>query len=171
VHQMGAPSPVAMPVRFGAPGVARAAVAAGADVLIEKPLAASLGGVANSLAQVERGGQRVRVVCNMRLHPAVDALRRALPRVGRPLFACAQYGNYLPEMRSGPTTRRSIMRGRTRAPRRAFGPFGPARGPREREARGAEDPSARKDPSGVPALQAGAHPRCSKRGFSPSFPE
>src|SRR5262249_27512737 len=39
--------------------------------------------------------------CNMRFHPAVAALRRALPRVGRPLFARAQYGNYLPDMRPG----------------------------------------------------------------------
>lgn len=81
--------------------LACAAVAAGADVLIEKPLAVSLDGVANFLAQVERGGRRARVVCNMRFHPAVDALRQALPRVGRPLFARAQYGNYLPEMRPG----------------------------------------------------------------------
>jgi predicted dehydrogenase len=37
----------------------------------------------------------------MRFHPAIAALRRALPRVGRPLFARAQYGNYLPDMRPG----------------------------------------------------------------------
>jgi predicted dehydrogenase len=81
--------------------VARAALVAGADVLIEKPLAAGLDGIPDFLAQAERLGRRVRVVCNMRFHPAVAALRQALPRVGRPLFARAQYGNYLPDMRPG----------------------------------------------------------------------
>jgi predicted dehydrogenase len=37
----------------------------------------------------------------MRFHPAVAALRSALPRIGRPLFAQAHYGNYLPDMRPG----------------------------------------------------------------------
>ena len=81
--------------------LAREALAAGADVLIEKPLAASLEGVEQLIESAERGDRRVRVVCNMRFHPAVQALRRALPRVGRPLFARAQYGNYLPDMRPG----------------------------------------------------------------------
>jgi predicted dehydrogenase len=81
--------------------VALAALAAGADVLIEKPLAAGLDGIADFLTQAERLGRRVRVVCNMRFHPAVAALRQALPRLGRPLFARAQYGNYLPDMRPG----------------------------------------------------------------------
>jgi predicted dehydrogenase len=81
--------------------IARAALGAGADVLIEKPLAASLDGIDDFLSQAERLGRRVRVVCNMRFHPAVVALREALPRVGRPLFARAQYGNYLPDMRLG----------------------------------------------------------------------
>lgn len=81
--------------------LARAALASGADVLIEKPLAASLDGVGDFVEQVEGSGRRVRVVCNMRFHPAVQALRRALPRVGRPLFARAHYGSYLPDMRPG----------------------------------------------------------------------
>ena len=81
--------------------VARAALAAGTHVLIEKPLAASLDGVPDFLAEAERLGRRVHVVCNMRFHPAVVALHRALPRVGRPLFARAHYGNYLPDMRPG----------------------------------------------------------------------
>jgi predicted dehydrogenase len=81
--------------------VARAALAAGIHVLIEKPLAASLDGVPDFLAEAERLGRRVHVVCNMRFHPAVAALRRALPRVGGPLFARAHYGNYLPDMRPG----------------------------------------------------------------------
>ena len=43
----------------------------------------------------------MRVVCNMRFHPAVAALRHALPMIGKPLFAQAHYGNYLPDMRPG----------------------------------------------------------------------
>jgi predicted dehydrogenase len=81
--------------------LAGAALDAGADVLIEKPLAASLDGVGELVARVERERRRVHVVCNMRFHPAVAALRRALPRIGRPLFARAHYGNYLPDMRPG----------------------------------------------------------------------
>ncbi|MCC6642350.1 MAG: Gfo/Idh/MocA family oxidoreductase [Deltaproteobacteria bacterium] len=81
--------------------LASAALDAGADVLIEKPLAASLDGVGDLVARVERERRRAHVVCNMRFHPALSALRRALPRVGRPLFARAQYGNYLPDMRPG----------------------------------------------------------------------
>jgi predicted dehydrogenase len=81
--------------------IARAALAAGADVLIEKPLAATLDGIAEFLSEADRLGRRVRVACNMRFHPAIAALRRALRRVGRPLFARAHYGNYLPDMRPG----------------------------------------------------------------------
>ncbi len=81
--------------------LASAALDAGADVLIEKPLAASLDGVGELVARVERERRRAHVVCNMRFHPAVAALRRALPRIGRPLFARAHYGNYLPDMRPG----------------------------------------------------------------------
>ncbi len=81
--------------------LARAALAAGCDLLIEKPLAPSLTGVADFLADVEQSGRRVRVVCNMRFHPALATLRGALPKIGKPLFAQAHYGNYLPDMRPG----------------------------------------------------------------------
>jgi predicted dehydrogenase len=37
----------------------------------------------------------------MRFHPAIAALRAALPMVGRVRFAQAHYGNYLPDMRPG----------------------------------------------------------------------
>jgi predicted dehydrogenase len=77
--------------------LARAALGIGGDLLIEKPLAASLEGVAPFLRQA--AGRRVRVVCNMRFHPAIVALRAALPMIGKPRFAQAHYGNYLPDMR------------------------------------------------------------------------
>lgn len=81
--------------------LARAALAAGADVLIEKPLTRTLEGVEEFLAELNGGPRRAFVVCNMRFHPAVAALRAVLPRLGRPLFARAHYGNYLPDMRPG----------------------------------------------------------------------
>jgi predicted dehydrogenase len=89
---------IAVPHQHHLP-LARAALDVAGDVLIEKPLAADLTGVADFLAQA--AGRRVRVVCNMRFHPAIAALRRALPMIGRPRFAQAHYGNYLPDMRPG----------------------------------------------------------------------
>lgn len=79
--------------------VARAAVDAGAAVLIEKPLSHGAGGVDDFLSHAEKAGRPVFVACNMRYHPAVDLLRRHLPAVGAVHFARAQYGNWLPGMR------------------------------------------------------------------------
>jgi len=81
--------------------VARAAVAAGADVLIEKPISHNSIGVAEFLNEAEGSGRRVFVVCNMRFHPGVSALKEHLDRVGRPLYARAHFGHYLPNMRPG----------------------------------------------------------------------
>ena len=81
--------------------LARRAIAAGADVLIEKPLSHSLEGVADFLHAAEAKGRRAYVVCNMRFHPGPATLRQALHRIGRPLFARAHFGNYLPSMRAG----------------------------------------------------------------------
>ncbi|HYC48262.1 MAG TPA: Gfo/Idh/MocA family oxidoreductase [Burkholderiales bacterium] len=81
--------------------VARGAIDAGADVLIEKPLSHGLEGIEAFLEQLERRGRRAFVVCNMRFHPGPAALKQALPRVGRPLFARAHVGNFLPSMRPG----------------------------------------------------------------------
>jgi len=89
---------IAVPHQHHLPLAARA-LAGGSELLIEKPLAASLDGVAGFLRQ--SAGRRVRVVCNMRFHPAIAALRAALPMIGKPRFAQAHYGNYLPDMRPG----------------------------------------------------------------------
>jgi UDP-N-acetyl-2-amino-2-deoxyglucuronate dehydrogenase len=91
---------IAVPHQHHLP-LARAALQHAGAVLIEKPLAANLTGVSDFLKLVEDAGRRVKVVCNMRFHPAVAALRRALPMIGRPRFAQAHYGNYLPDMRPG----------------------------------------------------------------------
>jgi predicted dehydrogenase len=81
--------------------VAAAAIEAGADVLIEKPISHDARGVDAFLDRAEALGRRTFVVCNLRFHPAVATLRRHLADIGRPLFARAQYGNYLPDMRPG----------------------------------------------------------------------
>lgn len=81
--------------------MARRAIAAGADVLVEKPLSHNLDGVDDFLNALDAAGRRAYVVCNMRFHPGPAALRAALTRVGKPLFARAHVGNYLPSMRPG----------------------------------------------------------------------
>lgn len=73
----------------------------GAHVLVEKPISDSLDGVDAFLDKADALGRKVFVVCNMRFHPAIKAVRESLPRIGRPLFARAHYGNYLPDMRPG----------------------------------------------------------------------
>ena len=81
--------------------VARKAIAAGAHVLIEKPLSHTLDGVADLLELALRAERRVYVVCNMRFHPGPATLKAQLHRIGKPLFARAHVGNYLPAMRPG----------------------------------------------------------------------
>ena len=81
--------------------VAREALNVGADVLIEKPIAESLESARRFINQAPEAASRVFVACNMRFHPGVSALRSALGRIGRPLFARAHVGNYLPSMRPG----------------------------------------------------------------------
>lgn len=81
--------------------VARQAVECGADVYIEKPIANVATGVEAFLERAEELGRRVFVGCNMRFHPAVAGLKEHLPRIGRPFFARAHYGNLLPNMRPG----------------------------------------------------------------------
>jgi predicted dehydrogenase len=81
--------------------LAKRAIEAGADVLVEKPLSHDLDGVREFLDAANARGRRAYVVCNMRFHPGPAALKRSLPRVGTPLFARAHVGNFLPSMRPG----------------------------------------------------------------------
>lgn len=81
--------------------VARAAISGGIDVLVEKPISHSLNGVEEFLSLAERLGRQVFVACNMRFHPAIGHVRDCLKAIGRPYFAKAQYGHYLPDMRPG----------------------------------------------------------------------
>lgn len=91
---------IAVPHRAHLP-TAHSALRAGAHVLVEKPLSHSMDGVEAFLSTVRASGRRAYGVCNMRFHPGPDALQRALPSLGRPLFARAHVGNYLPAMRPG----------------------------------------------------------------------
>lgn len=79
--------------------LAQKLVAAGVPVLIEKPIADRLDGVVELLGSAEATGTPVYVVCNMRFHPGVAEIRRHLAEIGKPYFARAHYGNYLPDMR------------------------------------------------------------------------
>ncbi len=91
---------IAVPTHVHLP-VARMLVEAGAHVLVEKPIAGSHEGVPEFLDFAEARRRKVFVACNMRFHPAIKAVREALPLIGRPLAARAHYGNFLPDMRPG----------------------------------------------------------------------
>lgn len=81
--------------------VAALGLEAGAHLLIEKPMSHGSAGVESLLQRAESLGRKVFVVCNMRFHPGVAAVRRHLPEIGRPLYARAAFGSYLPDMRPG----------------------------------------------------------------------
>ncbi len=68
-------------------------------VLIEKPISHSLDGVDRLVASAEARNAHLFVVANMRFHPAIQAVKANIERVGRPLFARGHFGNYLPNMR------------------------------------------------------------------------
>jgi predicted dehydrogenase len=91
---------VATPPKFHL-GIANELVAAGIPVLIEKPISLSLGGVDALLDRAAKKNVPLYVACNMRFHIGPATLKSALPGIGKPLFAFAHYGNYLPAMRPG----------------------------------------------------------------------
>ena len=81
--------------------IAMRAIDAGADVLIEKPISHTETGLCAFLGAVQRCGRRAYVACNMRFHPGPATLKKHLQEIGKPLFARAHVGNYLPAMRPG----------------------------------------------------------------------
>jgi predicted dehydrogenase len=95
---------------------ALAAVRAGCHVFVEKPLASSLDGVAELLAEAERRQRRVFVGYNLRFHPGLARARELVlaGAVGRPLAARAEMGEYLPawhpweDYRQGYSARRAL---------------------------------------------------------------
>lgn len=106
----GAPAAVLVctPTHLHVP-TAAAALAAGAHLFIEKPIAATLDGVAPLVAEARTRQRIVLVGCNMRFHPGVTHLRGAVESggVGRPLFVRARFSHYLPNWRPGADYRRS----------------------------------------------------------------
>lgn len=90
-------------------GVATAALEAGAHLFIEKPIAATLDGVAALVAGARAHRRVVLVGCNMRFHPGVAHLHETLERgrIGRTLYVRARFGHYLPNWRPGTDYRRS----------------------------------------------------------------
>jgi predicted dehydrogenase len=80
---------------------ARAAVARGLHVLIEKPLSHTLDGVDALVADASAGGRTVLVGCNLHFLPSLRLVKRLLAegRIGTPLSARAHCGYYLPHWR------------------------------------------------------------------------
>lgn len=76
-----------------------AALAGRAKILVEKPLAASLAEARKMLLATEHAPGRVFGVCNMRFHPAVQAVRKQLDQIGNPLYARAHFSHRLAQMR------------------------------------------------------------------------
>lgn len=81
--------------------VASALLDAGVHVLVEKPLAHRSDEAQRLVSKAAERGALLFVVCNMRFHPGVDAIRRNLSAIGRPLYARAHFGHWLPNMRPG----------------------------------------------------------------------
>src|SRR5437763_291637 len=80
---------------------ARAAVARGWHVLVEKPLSHALDGTAALVAEAAAARRTVLVGCNLRFLPSLMLVKRLVDegRVGTPLSARAECGYYLPYWR------------------------------------------------------------------------
>lgn len=78
--------------------VTQRALQAGAHVLVEKPLSHSMAGVAEIVAESRRRGAVGYVAYQLRFHPGFARVRACLSQgdIGRPLFAEAEVGEYLP---------------------------------------------------------------------------
>jgi predicted dehydrogenase len=78
---------------------ARRAIEAGAHVLVEKPLGASLEGVADLIQAAQRAGRVLAVGYTLRFHPGLARVRELLldGAIGRPVSARAEFGEYLPD--------------------------------------------------------------------------
>lgn len=78
--------------------VAIPAAEAGCHLLMEKPISHSTDRVADLRAAAQRGGSRILVGFQFRFHPALQDAARLLGEgaIGRPVSACARWGEYLP---------------------------------------------------------------------------
>jgi len=73
----------------------------GIPVLIEKPISSNIDDAQCLLDRANKKNVDVFVACNMRFHPGVSALQQSLEAIGKPFFARAHFGNWLPNMRPG----------------------------------------------------------------------
>jgi predicted dehydrogenase len=83
------------------------AVAHRLPVLVEKPLARTAAEARGVVAAADAAGVRVRVGYNLRFHPAVAAIRAALPQIGDLLTLRAEVGAHLPDWHPGEDYARS----------------------------------------------------------------
>jgi predicted dehydrogenase len=84
-------------------GLARAALAAGAHVFVEKPIAHAGGEVPALIEDAARRGKLLVVGFNLRFLPSLRRVRALIEdkRAGRVLAARAEFGGYLPDWRPG----------------------------------------------------------------------
>lgn len=82
-------------------GQARAAIAAGADCFVEKPLSHDLAGSAELEREAAAARRIVQIGYNLRFAPAVREIRSLLDQatIGRVFWARAEFGQYLPDWR------------------------------------------------------------------------
>jgi len=76
-----------------------AAARAGCHLLIEKPISDSLEHIDNLRAAVHQGGIEVLVGFQFRFHPTLQIAAGLIGEgaIGRPLYICAHWGEYLPD--------------------------------------------------------------------------
>jgi len=78
---------------------ARKAIAAGAHVLIEKPISHSLQGIEDLIEDADKKNLFIGVGSNMRFYTGLQLLRRNLDKLGGVYFSKATMSYYLPYMR------------------------------------------------------------------------
>jgi predicted dehydrogenase len=79
--------------------VAKAAINAGAHVLIEKPISNTLRGCRQLLKKAKNKGGAVAIGCNLRFHPLLARLKRIVRTgdLGNAIVAQAHFGSWLPD--------------------------------------------------------------------------
>jgi predicted dehydrogenase len=82
-------------------GLAQLAVDAGADLFVEKPLAASLDGLDELIEAADRQGTTALVACNLRFHPGLQRVHELATggAIGRIVSARLEFGSWLPDWR------------------------------------------------------------------------
>ena len=90
--------------------VTRALVAEGIPVLVEKPFADRLEGLATLVAEADRRNVPLFVAYNLRFHPMVQRVKAILAEqaIGRVLTVRAEVGQYLPDWRPGQPYREGV---------------------------------------------------------------